>query len=228
MYAQEDPMTTRPTAQPGQLCIWTDTDPQAEADFNAWYDREHMQERVGIHGFRHARRFLANDGHARRYLALYVTESLDVFRSDAYRQAFTVQTDWSLRSFARMNDTQRRVGELVFEAGEGEGAHLAIFVAAPQALAAASWRDEADEATHAAGIHAVRVFRTEGALSAPLATGSSGSNDSAARAVEQDAVVFVEGSSNAAARAAAEKLAASAGVAPGAVRSFDMLWRLAA
>jgi hypothetical protein len=218
-------MSTTPTAQPGQLCIWTDTDPQAEADFNAWYDREHMQERVGIRGFRHARRFLANDGHARRYLALYVTESLDVFRSDAYRQAFTVQTDWSLRNFARMSDTQRRVGELAFEAGEGEGAHLAIFVAAPQALAAAQWRDEADEATHAAGVHAVRVFRTEGTLSAPLATGSG---SDAARAVEQDAVVFVEGSSNAAARAAAEKLAAKAGVAPGTVRSFDMLWRLAA
>jgi hypothetical protein len=217
-------MSTTPTAQPGQLCIWTDTDPQAEADFNAWYDREHMQERVGIRGFRHARRFLANDGHARRYLALYVTESLDVFRSDAYRQAFTVQTDWSLRNFARMSDTQRRVGELAFEAGEGEGAHLAIFVAAPQALAAAQWRDEADEATHAAGVHAVRVFRTEGTLSAPLTTGN---RSDAARAVEQDAVVFVEGSSSAAARAAAENLATKAGVARETVRSFDMLWRLA-
>lgn len=220
--------TTRnatPQAQPGQLCIWTDTAPHAEADFNAWYDREHMQERVGIRGFRHARRFLANDGHARRYLALYVTESLDVFRSDAYRQAFTVQTDWSLRNFARMNDTQRRVGELAFEAGEGEGAHVAIFVAAPQTLAAAAWRDAADTATHEPGVHAVRVFRTEGTLSSPLATGGDAST---ARAVTDDAVVFVEGSSSAAARAAAEQLAQAAGVARETVRSFDMLWRLAA
>jgi hypothetical protein len=215
----------RPTVQPGQLCIWTDTDPQAEADFNAWYDREHMQERLGIHGFRHARRFLANDGHTRRYLALYVTESLDVFHSEAYRRAFAAQTDWSLRNFARMRDTQRRVGELAFEAGEGEGAHLAIFVATPQALAAAQWRDEADEATRAAGVHAVRMFRTESTLSAPLATGGA---NSTACSIAQDAVVFVEGSANAAARAAAEKLAASAGVAPSSVRSFDLLWRLAA
>lgn len=223
-------MSTTTNAQPGQLCIWTDTDPQAEADFNAWYDREHMQERVGIRGFRHARRFLANDGHARRYLALYVTESLDVFRSDAYHQAFTAQTDWSLRNFSRMSDTQRRVGELAFEAGEGEGAHLAIFVAAPQALAAAGWRDAAEEATHQPGVHAVRVFRTEATLSAPLATGGDGSdadNDNA-RAAAQDAVVFVEGSSNAAAREAAEQLAQAAGVARDAVRGFDMLWRLAA
>lgn len=215
-------------AQPGQLCIWTDTDPQAEADFNAWYDREHMQERVGIRGFRHARRFLANDGSSRRYLALYVTESLDVFRSDAYHQAFSVQTDWSLRNFARMSDTQRRVGELAFEAGEGEGAHLAIFVAAPQALAAATWRDAADEATHETGVHAVRVFRTEGTLSAPLKTNDA--TDAAPRATETeaDAVVFVEGSSRAAARDAAEKLAVAAGVTRDAVRGFDMLWRLSA
>src|SRR5579863_7074782 len=134
MITQEDPMSTTLDAQPGQLCIWTDTDPHSETDFNAWYDREHMQERVGIRGFRHARRFLANDGQARRYLALYVTESLDVFRSDAYRQAFTQQTDWSLRNFGRMSDTQRRVGELAFEAGEGEGAYVALFVASPEAL----------------------------------------------------------------------------------------------
>lgn len=217
-------MSPTPHAQPGQLCIWTDTDPQAETDFNAWYDREHMQERVGIRGFRHARRFLANDGQARRYLALYVTESLDVFRSDAYHQAFTQQTDWSMRNFGRMSDTQRRVGELAFEAGEGEGAHVALFVASPEALAAAGWRGQADEAAHEPGVHAVRVFRTEGTLSAPLATGAGG----ALRTAQDDAVVFVEGSSNDAARAAARKLAAVAGVAPDAVRSFDMLWRLAA
>lgn len=216
-------MSTRPIAQPGQLCIWTDTDPQSEADFNSWYDREHMQERVGIRGFRHARRFLANDGRARRYLALYVTESLDVFRSDAYRQAFTQQTEWSLRNFARMNDTQRRVGELAFECGEGEGAHVALFVAAPPALAAAGWQSHAGEGTQQSGVHAVRAFRTEGTLSAPLATGGG-----APRAVEEDVAVFVEGSSNAAARAVAEALADAAGVARDAVRSFDMLWRLEA
>jgi hypothetical protein len=216
-------MSLQPTAQPGQLCIWTDTDPQSDADFNRWYDREHMQERVGIRGFRHARRFVANDGRARRYLALYVTESLDVFRSDAYRQAFTQQTEWSLRNFARMSDTQRRVGELAFECGEGEGAHVALFVAAPQALAAAGWQSAARDGAQQPGVHAVRAFRTEGTLSAPLATGGG-----APRAVDEDVIVFVEGSSNAAARAVAQTLAEAAGVAREHVRSFDMLWRLEA
>lgn len=122
---------TRLSLPHGQLCVWTDIDPAHEADFNAWYDREHMQERVAIPGFTHARRFRATDGGPRRYLALYVTDALDVFRGDAYRRAFTQQTAWSLANFERMTGTQRRVGELTIEAGDGEGAHLALFVLPP-------------------------------------------------------------------------------------------------
>ncbi|WP_254228168.1 DUF4286 family protein, partial [Burkholderia gladioli] len=142
-------MSEQPTQRPGQLCIWTDTDPRTEDDFNAWYDREHMQERVAIPGFSHARRFLASDGATRRYLALYETVSLDVFRGEAYRQAFAQQTEWSLRSFERMRDNQRRVGELAFAAGAGEGGRLALFVAAPAALAGAAWREAASAAAQA-------------------------------------------------------------------------------
>jgi hypothetical protein len=82
-----------------------------------------MQERVAIPDFLHVRRhFLANDGGPRRYLALHVTATLDVFRSDPYRAAFTSQTDSSLSNFARMRDTQRRVGELVLDITQGKTA----------------------------------------------------------------------------------------------------------
>ncbi|WP_186155879.1 DUF4286 family protein [Burkholderia gladioli] len=217
-------MSEQPTQRPGQLCIWTDTDPRTEDDFNAWYDREHMQERVAIPGFSHARRFLASDGATRRYLALYETVSLDVFRSEAYRQAFAQQTEWSLRSFERMRDNQRRVGELAFAAGAGEGGRLALFVAAPAALAGAAWREAASAAAQAtAGVHAVRVFATDASLSAPIATGAG-----APGAALGDALVLVEGSSAAAAHALATRLAALADVEAANVRAFDLLWRLAA
>ncbi|EAY66745.1 conserved hypothetical protein, partial [Burkholderia cenocepacia PC184] len=159
---------TRLSLPHGQLCVWTDIDPAHEADFNAWYDREHMQERVAIPGFTHARRFRATDGGPRRYLALYVTDTLDVFRGDAYRRAFTQQTAWSLANFARMTGTQRRVGELTIEAGDGEGAHLALFVLPPDRIDVPHLRARFDAALQEPGIHAARLFRTSPDLSAPI------------------------------------------------------------
>ena len=118
-------MNLTPTAN-GQLFVWTDIDPAHEADFNAWYDREHMEERVAIPGMLWARRYRAHDDAARRYLAIYRTESLGTFTSDAYRAAFTRQTDWSNRNFARMGNTQRRVMAVSAEAGFGAGCAVAL------------------------------------------------------------------------------------------------------
>ena len=39
-----------------------DIDPADEAEFNRWYDREHLDERVAIEGFLEARRYVAHQG----------------------------------------------------------------------------------------------------------------------------------------------------------------------
>ncbi|WP_175806972.1 DUF4286 family protein [Burkholderia metallica] len=207
---------TRLSPAHGQLCVWTDIAPGHEADFNAWYDREHMQERVAIPGFTHARRFRATDDGPRKYLALYVTETLDVFRSDAYRRAFTHQTAWSLANFERMTGTQRRVGDLTIEAGDGEGAHLALFVLPPDRIDVPQLRERFDAALHEPGIHAARLFRTAPELSAPIGA------DAAARPAA-DALVLIEGSDAAATRRVAAALAGHDDV-----RTFALLWRAAA
>lgn len=207
---------TRPSLPHGQLCVWTDIDSAHEADFNAWYDREHMQERVAIPGFTHARRFRATDRGPRKYLALYVTDTLDVFRGDAYRRAFAQQTAWSLANFERMTGTQRRVGELTIEAGDGEGAHLALFVLPPERIDVAQLRARFDAALREPGVHAARLFRTTPELSAPIGA------DAAARPAA-DALVLIEGSDAAAARRVAVALAGH-----DEVRTFELLWRAAA
>lgn len=207
---------TRLSLPHGQLCVWTDIDPAHEADFNAWYDREHMQERVAIPGFTHARRFRATDGGPRKYLALYVTDTLDVFRSDAYRRAFTRQTTWSLANFERMTDTQRRVGDLTIEAGDGEGMHLALFVLQPERIDVPHLRERFDAVLSEPGIHAARLFRTVPELSAPIGA------DAAARPAA-DALVLIEGSDAAATRRVATAIAGH-----DEVRTFDLLWRAAA
>ena len=48
-----------PLAGKGMLITSMDVDPGDEQDFNLWYDREHLAERVGIEGFLEARRWIA-------------------------------------------------------------------------------------------------------------------------------------------------------------------------
>lgn len=191
-------MSSVPLKAAGQLSIWTDVDPAHELDFNRWYDREHMQERMAIPGFRRARRFRSLVSCPRPYLALYDTESVQTFRSAAYQQAFAQQTEWSLRNFSRMRDTQRRVGELVVDVGPAEGGALALFAirnATPERIAplfqSVIARDHVMRAS---------LLRTDVALSAPLSA--------TAPAAQADVVVMVEAGDADAAFDAANVLAA--------------------
>ena len=122
------------TTDQAQLLVWSDIDPDHEADFNQWYDREHMEERVRIPGFTGARRYRAVSGSARRYLALYRASSLADFTSDAYRKAFTKQTQWSITNFGRMSNTRRRVMHVAQEGGFGWGGALVLIELVPNAM----------------------------------------------------------------------------------------------
>ena len=46
-----------PIAGQGMLLTSMDIDSLHEAEFNRWYDREHLEERVAIEGFEEARRY---------------------------------------------------------------------------------------------------------------------------------------------------------------------------
>ena len=51
-----------PMAGKGMLLTSMDIDAAHEAEFNRWYDREHLEERVAIDGFLEARRSVAQIG----------------------------------------------------------------------------------------------------------------------------------------------------------------------
>jgi hypothetical protein len=213
-----------PATPRGLLSIWTGIDPAHEPDFNRWYDREHMQERVAIPGFQNARRFVAMGPCPRPYLALYFTDALDVFRSRPYATAFANQTPWSLENFKRMRGTQRRVGALVLETGEGEGGALAAFVLPAAAVADPATLGRVDQ-----GLREVvdqdfivrgALLRTDAALSTPVTAD--------AVPAPADALVMIEASRPEAARQQAEALAAACGVAASEVYLFQLLWRLGA
>lgn len=202
----------------GELFIWTDVDTAYEQDFNRWYDTEHMQERAAIPGFKWSRRYHSKTC-ARPYLALYRTESLKVFTSDTYRQAFTKQTEWSVRNFSRMHNTQRRVAAVTLAFGAGTGAGIALvslgsLAVAEQALARCTVLGESAE-----GILSAKILTPDTTLSTPLP-----SENTAQRVLEP--YLIIDATSVSAAATAAAAIATQLGLPDTACHSFDLLWDL--
>ena len=70
-------------AQPGILAIWNDVKPGREADFDSWFQGEHLVERLGVPGFLYGRRHEAISG-AKRFFNFYVVEGPEVLTSKPY------------------------------------------------------------------------------------------------------------------------------------------------
>jgi len=86
----------------GLLLTMTEPPPAMEEEFNAWYDDEHMAERLAIPGFRSARRWVADVAPGEgKYLATYELDSPDVLRSPGYLARFQNQTPWSKRCLGK-------------------------------------------------------------------------------------------------------------------------------
>jgi hypothetical protein len=69
--------------QPGILAIWNDVAPGHEAEFDAWFQIEHLIERLSVPGFLFGRRHQAISGSA-GYFNFYLVESPDVLTSKPY------------------------------------------------------------------------------------------------------------------------------------------------
>src|ERR1700710_1697804 len=105
-----------PMAGKGMLLTSMNIDAAHEADFNRWYDREHLEERVAIDGFLEARRYIAHIG-APKYLCLYSTATFEVLDSPAYRTVLQNPTDWSSANFVRVKNMIRAVARITISRG---------------------------------------------------------------------------------------------------------------
>jgi len=91
------------------LLVMMDVDPEHEAEFNRWYEEEHVPERMSIPGFVNARRYRAIEG-GPKYLALYELESVDVLESESYRYWFGEgRTEWTRRILGNCSNFLRNV-----------------------------------------------------------------------------------------------------------------------
>lgn len=122
----------------GLLLTLTEPPPAMEEEFNAWYDEEHLPERLSIPGFRSARRWVAEVRRGEgKYLATYELDSAAVLDSAAYLARFRNQTPWSKRCLGKVVVFKRWACGQV-EPGDAEphpGAAGLVFTMEPANLA---------------------------------------------------------------------------------------------
>ncbi len=93
-------------------------DPAHEADFNAWYDQEHIPLLSKVPGCLTARRFRATDKGTHKYVALYHFASADVPDKPEWKKA--VETPWTERLRPHFKDRIRMLTRrYVRQAGAG-------------------------------------------------------------------------------------------------------------
>ena len=68
---------------PGILAIWNDVTPGREADFDTWFQSEHLVERTNVPGFRFGRRHEAISG-SNRFFNFYLVDGPEVLTSKPY------------------------------------------------------------------------------------------------------------------------------------------------
>jgi hypothetical protein len=158
-----------PLAGKGMLLTSMDIDPSDEAEFNRWYDREHLLERVAIDGFLEARRYIAHAG-SPKYLCLYSTATFDVLDSPTYRTVLMNPTDWSKTTLARFKNMIRAIARITVSRGAGRGAALGIVRLRPAGdkdKLRTTLRDRLDP-EKLDGIISMHLIESDPALSRPI------------------------------------------------------------
>jgi hypothetical protein len=215
-----------PLAGKGMLLTSMDVDAAHEADFNRWYDREHLEERVAIDGFVEARRYVAEDG-APKYLSLYSTATFEVLSSPAYRKALANQTEWSKATIARFKNMIRGVARITISHGKGRGAALGIIRIRPASGAHEKLRDalRAELDPHSLdGVISMHVIENDPVLSKPLTDNASDSDPGAG-----DWFVLIDATDIAPAEVAVRRLTDNIAFRPIVISSgtYRLLWDIA-
>jgi hypothetical protein len=171
-----------PLAGKGMLLTSMDIDAANEVDFNRWYDREHLEERVAIEGFIEARRYVAHTG-SPKYLCLYSTATIEVLDSPTYRARLASPTDWSKETMARFENMIRAVARITLSRGQGRGAVLGIVRLRPEAGSEAALRETLKakfDPEACDGIISMHLLESDPKLSGPTAeipSASAGAGD---------------------------------------------------
>jgi len=112
---------------PGEafLAVWNDAPAELEDEFNVWYMREHMPERVAVPGFLGGRRYIAWERSFHRYFALYPTRTLSVLNGPDYLARLNAPSPWTQKMFPRLLNYVRGACRIIASRSEGVGGFIA-------------------------------------------------------------------------------------------------------
>ena len=215
-----------PIAGKGMLLTSMNIDPAHEAEFNRWYNREHLEERVAIDGFLEARRYVAHDGNP-KYLSLYSTETFEVLDSPAYRTALANQTAWSKANIAHFQNMIRAVARITISRGTGRGAALGIIRLRPPSGGEDKLRAALHEQLDPAdldGIISMHLIESDPALSKPITDDPSTPNPGAG-----DWFVLIDGTDVGPVSAVMPRFSGNAALKPLIISSgvYRLMWDVA-
>lgn len=114
-------------ALPGEafLAVWNDVEADVEEEYNVWYTREHMPERVGVPGFLGGRWYIDWTRTFHRYFALYPTKTIAVLAGPDYLARVNAPTAWTQKIAPRLTHYTRGACRVVASRSEGIGGCIA-------------------------------------------------------------------------------------------------------
>lgn len=112
------------------MAVWNDVAPDAEQEFNNWYVRDHLPDRVSLPGFERGRRWIAESA-SPRYFTFYEIDDVSVMHSGIYLDRHENPTDWTRRimpSFVGMN---RSICRITAKRGHADGGMAGVIRLTP-------------------------------------------------------------------------------------------------
>jgi len=97
-------------ASPYVLLVRLGISPEHEAEFNDWYNTDHLPALTSVPGVYGARRYRATAG-SPAYLAVYELANAEVRHSDAWRKA--ADSPWTLRMRRHYHSLAANLGQLI-------------------------------------------------------------------------------------------------------------------
>jgi hypothetical protein len=112
----------------GLICVMNDIAPACDRrDYEAWYQGDHVPDRLGIPGFLSARRYRRLNGPRAEFLTFYETATPQVLCSAPYLKRLAEPTDWTARIMAHFRTMSRSICRVALDEGQaGAGGMLAL------------------------------------------------------------------------------------------------------